>query len=81
MKEAQPEIVMKFLAFLSLLFLALPAAAQNGLSAEERRIEQPDDAASQGGGFLCAGKPSPACGRGRGPAQRGEPALGRRPEG
>jgi glutamate carboxypeptidase len=44
MKGTQPEIVMKLLAFLSLFFLALPAAAQPGLSADEKRIVQAVDA-------------------------------------
>ncbi len=44
MKEAQPEIAMKLLAFLSLLFLALPAAAQTGLSQDEKRIVRAVDA-------------------------------------
>lgn len=44
MKGFQPEIAMKLLACLSLLFFALPAAAQTGLGQDEREIVQTVDA-------------------------------------
>src|SRR3546814_16537574 len=44
MKGTQPEIAMKFLAFLSFLFVALPAAAQTGLGQDEQQIVQAVDA-------------------------------------